>query len=70
MKTLNQFRKRCAHLAIGPLVGALIAGLLLIVLMLHINNDKNAIEETKGVKQSSVGVLVNASDNILSLQFA
>ena len=38
MKRLNQLRKRLAHLAIGPLVGALIAGLLLLVLMLHVAN--------------------------------
>jgi hypothetical protein len=52
MKTLMHLRKRLAHLAVGPLVGALIAALLLIVLMLNINNDENSIGQTKSEKQS------------------
>jgi len=60
MKTLNHIRKRLAHLAIGPLVGALIAALLLIVLMLNINNDENSIGQAKSEKQSWVNVVVRA----------
>ena len=46
-----KLRKRLGHLAIGPLVGALVAGLLLIVLMLNINNDDSPIGQTKSEKQ-------------------
>lgn len=45
-----------AHLAIGPLIGAIVAGLLLIVLMFNINNDQNPNEQTKVEKHASVGV--------------
>jgi len=38
VKQLNRLRKRLAHLAVGPLLGALIAGVLLLVLMLHVVN--------------------------------
>ena len=51
MKTLIKLRKRLGHLAVGPLVGALVAGLLLIVLMLNINNDDSPIGQTKSEKQ-------------------
>lgn len=60
MKTLMQIRKRLAHLAIGPLVGAVIAGLLLIVLMLHINNGETPIGHDIGNKHAKVGLLVNS----------
>ena len=60
MKTLMQVRKRLAHLAIGPLVGAVIAGLLLIVLMLHINNGESQIGQGIGNKHAKVGLLVNS----------
>jgi hypothetical protein len=60
MKTLNQIRKRLAHLAIGPLVGALLAALLLIVLMLNINNDESPVGQIKAEKQSWVSVVVKA----------
>ena len=46
-----KLRKRLGHLAVGPLVGALVAGLLLIVLMLNINNDDSPIGQTKSEKQ-------------------
>ena len=46
-----KLRKRLGHLAIGPLVGALVAGLLLIVLMLNINNDESPIGQTKSERQ-------------------
>lgn len=46
MKTLMQLRKRLAHRAIGPLVGALLAGILLTVLMLNINNGHDPINNT------------------------
>ena len=46
-----KLRKRLGHLAIGPLVGALVAGLLLIVLMLNINNEGSPIGQTKSEKQ-------------------
>ena len=36
MKTIGYIRKRMAHLAIGPAVGALVAGVLLTILMLNI----------------------------------
>jgi len=58
MKTLFQFRKRLAHLA--PLVGAIVAGLLLIILMLNINNDENSIEQTKVEKHASSTVIIKA----------
>ncbi|HEX6889530.1 MAG TPA: hypothetical protein VF141_02510 [Chryseolinea sp.] len=58
MKTLMQIRKRLGHLAIGPLVGALLAGLLLIVLMLNINNDENPDGQNKAEKHAYVNVLV------------
>jgi hypothetical protein len=60
MKTLNQIRKRLAHLAIGPLVGALLAGLLLIVLMMNINNDESPVGQIKSEKQSWGSVVVRA----------
>ena len=60
MKTLNQIRKRLAHLAIGPLVGALLAGLLLIVLMMNINNDESSVGQIKSEKQSWGSVVVSA----------
>ena len=60
MKTVFQFRKRLAHLAIGPLVGAIVAGLLLIILMLNINNDENSIGQTIGEKHASATVVLNA----------
>lgn len=59
MKTLMQLRKRLGHLAIGPLVGAIVAGLLLIVLMLNINNSENPIEQTKSEKRAHVQVVEN-----------
>jgi hypothetical protein len=37
MKKLDYLRKRMAHLAIGPAVGAVIAGGLLTILMLNIS---------------------------------
>jgi hypothetical protein len=57
MKTLKQIRKRLAHLAIGPLVGAIVAGLLLLVLMLNINNGKNTIDQRNDDKKFHVGAL-------------
>ena len=54
-----QLRKRLAHRAIGPLVGALVAGILLIVLMLNINNGHDPINRTEGTKHASVRMLVN-----------
>ena len=36
MKTVRYIRKRMAHLAIGPAVGAVVAGVLLTILMLNI----------------------------------
>ena len=60
MKTLRQIRKRLAHHAIGPLVGALLAGLLLIVLMFHINNgERNSIGQDIGKKKVQVGLLID-----------
>ena len=38
MKQLARLRKRMAHKAIGPLLGALVAALLLIVLMIHVTD--------------------------------
>jgi hypothetical protein len=58
MKALMQIRKRLGHLAIGPLVGALLAGLLLIILMLNINNGENPNGTNKAEKHSYVSVLV------------
>ena len=49
-----------AHLAIGPLVGALLAGLLLIVLMMNINNDESPVGQIKSEKQSWGSVVVRA----------
>ena len=46
------------HLAIGPLVGAILAGILLMVLMLNINNDQNSIRETNGDKHAYISVPV------------
>jgi len=37
MKTIGYIRKRMAHLAVGPAVGALLAGVLLTILMLNIS---------------------------------
>jgi hypothetical protein len=58
MKTLMKLRKRLGHSAIGPLVGAIVAGILLIVLMLNINNDQDSIRQTKGEKHVYVSVPV------------
>ena len=58
MKTLLKIRRRLGHLAIGPLVGAILAGILLIVLMLNINNDQNPIGETKGEKHAYISIPV------------
>jgi len=58
MKTLMKLRRRLGHLAIGPLVGAILAGILLMVLMLNINNDQNSIRETNGDKHAYISVPV------------
>jgi len=51
-----KLRKRLGHLAVGPLVGAILAGILLIVLMLNINNNQNSIRQTNGEKHAYVSV--------------
>ena len=40
MKQLAHLRKRLAHKAVGPLLGAFIAALLLIALMIHVNHGQ------------------------------
>jgi hypothetical protein len=59
MKTLMQFRKRLAHRAVGPLIGALLAGILLLVLMLNINNGHDPINHPGGSKHAYVRILLN-----------
>ena len=59
MKALMQLRKKLAHRAIGPLVGALLAGILLIVLMLNINNGEGSIDHTIGTRHAYVRILGN-----------
>jgi hypothetical protein len=61
MKTLMQVRKRLAHLAIGPLVGAIVAGLLLLVLMLNINNGEESIGQNRNEKRVWVNVVESAA---------
>src|SRR4030095_15469613 len=50
--------KTLIHLAIGPLVGAILAGLLLIVLMLHVNNGEASVGQNKREKHACVSVSI------------
>ena len=45
-------------MGIGPLVGAIVAGLLLIVLMFNINNGENSNEQTKVEKHAYVNTTI------------